>query len=228
MCAEATDARRRARARRLAGLYALTPDLDDTGLLLAKVAAALEGGAIAVQYRHKHAPPALREVQASALARLHAARGALFIVNDDPALAAAVGADGVHLGEDDPGIMIAREIVGPDRLIGISCYNDFERAREAVLAGADYVAFGSFFPSSTKPGARRAEIALLARAHELDVPVVAIGGIHSDNARSLVDAGADAIAAIRDVFDHDDVADITNAALALSRCFGRPADRSLS
>jgi thiamine-phosphate pyrophosphorylase len=151
-------------------------------------------------------------MQALALARLHAARGALLIVNDDPALAANVGADGVHLGEDDASIMSARELLGPDRIIGVSCYNDFDRARAAVDAGADYVAFGSFFPSSTKPSARRADLELLRRARSLDVPVVAIGGIDADNARTLIDAGADAVAVITAVFLHDDPADVRAAA----------------
>jgi thiamine-phosphate pyrophosphorylase len=231
MCAAGIDAGgelRRARARRLAGLYALTPDLDDTALLVAKVTAALEGGAAAVQYRHKTAGEALRRAQAGALARLHAARGALFIVNDDPRLAAAVGADGVHLGEDDPSIAAARELVGPDRLIGVSCYGDVARARAAVAAGADYVAFGSFFASATKPLARRADPALLAGARTLGVPVVAIGGIDAGNARALLDAGADALAVISDVFAHDDPADITRAACAIAACFAPRRSSRLS
>ncbi|HEY3180685.1 MAG TPA: thiamine phosphate synthase [Casimicrobiaceae bacterium] len=217
MSAAVTDSalRRRSRAQRLRGLYAVTPALDDTTLLLAKVAAALEGGATAVQYRCKDATESLRQMQALALARLHAARGALLIVNDDPALAANVGADGVHLGEDDASIMSARELLGPDRIIGVSCYNDFDRARAAVDAGADYVAFGSFFPSSTKPSARRADLELLRRARSLDVPVVAIGGIDADNARTLIDAGADAVAVITAVFLHDDPADVRAAAKSI-------------
>ena len=217
MSAAATDAVlcRRSRAQRLRGLYALTPELDDTTMLLAKVAAALEGGATAIQYRNKNATASLRQMQAFALARLHAARGALYLVNDDPALAASVGADGVHLGEDDASIMSARELLGPDRIIGISCYNDFERARAAVEAGADYVAFGSFFPSSTKPAARRADLGLLQRARSLNVPVVAIGGIDADNARMLIDAGADAVAVISAVFASRDPARVRESARAL-------------
>ncbi|MET0205296.1 MAG: thiamine phosphate synthase [Casimicrobiaceae bacterium] len=214
-----TAGARRLRARRIAGLYALTPDLDDTTQLVAAVRAALEGGAAAVQYRHKSAPVALRHAQASALARLHAARGALYIVNDDPALAAEVGADGVHLGADDASVIAARELLGPDRLIGVSCYDDYARAEAAVQAGADYVAFGSFYPSATKPAARHAGVELLHRARSLGVPVVAIGGIDASNARALVDAGADAVAVIRDVFDRTDAADITRAAAALAACF---------
>jgi thiamine-phosphate pyrophosphorylase len=198
-------ARRRARARRIAGLYAITPDLADTADLTARVTAALAGGAAAVQYRNKVADAALRHAQAHALARVHALRGGVLIVNDDAALAAAVGADGVHVGEDDASIVAAREIVGPDRLVGASCYNDLDRARAAVAAGADYIAFGSFFSSTVKPNARRAELELLAAARALDVPVVAIGGITADNASSLVGAGADAVAVITAVFDAPDV-----------------------
>jgi thiamine-phosphate pyrophosphorylase len=215
----ATDealARRRARARRIAGLYAVTPDTADTANLALRVAAALAGGASAIQYRNKTADAALARTQAQALARVHALRGGLYIVNDDAALAAEVGADGVHVGEDDGAIAVAREIVGPDRLIGASCYDDFERARAAVDAGADYVAFGSFFPSSVKPGARRADVSLLERARMLGVPVVAIGGITADNARELFRAGADAVAVITAVFDAPDV---EAAAHAITACF---------
>ena len=212
---------RRARARRLVGLYAVTPDLADTTVLIARVEAALEGGACAIQYRNKSADPVQRSVQAAALARVHASRGGLFIVNDDAALAAAVGADGVHLGEDDPGIAAARDLVGPGRIIGISCYDDFERAEAAVAAGADYVAFGSFFASSVKPGARRADIALLGRAKSLGVPVIAIGGITADNAGDLRRAGAHAVAVISAVFHAPDV---TSAARAIA---GQWRERSL-
>ncbi len=196
---------RRARARRIAGLYAVTPDLADTADLVARVAAALAGGAGAVQYRNKTADPALKRAQAAALARVHAARGAVFIVNDDPALAAAVGADGVHIGGSDGSVAAAREIVGPDRIIGVSCYDDPALAESAVADGADYVAFGSFFPSSVKPGARRADVALLLNARHLGVPIVAIGGITPANARELACAGADAVAVISAVFDAPDV-----------------------
>lgn len=196
---------RSARARRLVGLYAVTPDLADTADLVARVEAALAGGAGAIQYRSKGATAALRLRQAAALARISAKRGALFIVNDDAALCAAVGADGVHLGEADGSAAAARAIVGPERIIGISCYNDFALAEAAVAAGADYVAFGSFFPSSVKPEARRADVALLARAGTLGVPVVAIGGITAENAGSLERAGAQAVAVISAVFDPPDV-----------------------
>jgi thiamine-phosphate pyrophosphorylase len=224
MPAAATDdstALRRARVRRLAGLYAVTPDLADTADLVARVEAAITGGASAIQYRNKTADPALARAQAAALARVHAARGALYFVTDDPVLAAAVGADGVHVGEDDGAIAAARAIVGPDRLVGVSCYNEFERARAAVAAGADYVAFGSFFLSSVKPEALRAELSLLRDASSLGVPVVAIGGIDADNAGDLFSAGADAVAVISAVFAAGDVADATETLMKVVRRHGR-------
>jgi thiamine-phosphate pyrophosphorylase len=199
------SARRRGRAQRVAGLYAVTPDLADTDALATRVASALAGGAAAIQYRNKSADAALQRAQAMALARVHAIRGGLFIVNDDAELAVEAGADGVHVGEDDAAIAAARAIVGPDRIVGASCYNDLARARDAVAAGADYVAFGSFFPSPVKPGARRADVGLLGPARAFGVPVVAIGGITADNARVLVRAGASAVAVITAVFDAPDV-----------------------
>jgi thiamine-phosphate pyrophosphorylase len=211
-----TLARRRERASRVAGLYAVTPELDDTSELAARVEAAIAGGAGAIQYRNKSAAAALKRSQAEALARVTAARGALFIVNDDAALCADVDADGVHLGEDDAAIAAARGVVGPERIVGASCYNEYARAEAAIAAGADYVAFGSFFPSRVKPDARRADVALLHRAAVLGVPVVAIGGITADNAGVLVRAGAHAVAVISAVFDAPDV---TAAARAIAAAF---------
>jgi thiamine-phosphate pyrophosphorylase len=209
---ERASALRRGRAARVAGLYAVTPDAADTADLAARVDAAIAGGATAIQYRAKSAAPATRREQAEALARIAAARGALFIVNDDAALAAAVGADGVHIGEDDGGIEAARRLLGPDAIVGVSCYDDFALGEAAAAAGADYVAFGSFFPSTVKPGARRADIALLGRAAVLRVPVVAIGGIDEDNAGTLIAAGADALAVISAVFGAPDPGGVLRAA----------------
>jgi len=205
--------------RQLRGLYAVTPDIVDIAVLVAKVEAAIAGGAQAIQYRNKAASPSLRRKQAAMLARVCAGGGALFVVNDDVALAREVGASGVHLGEDDGDLARARTSLGEGMLIGVSCYNDIARAKRLVAEGADYVAFGSFHPSSTKPDARRAEPALLRRARGLRVPVVAIGGITPANARALVEAGADALAVITAVFNHEKLADITRAAAAIVACF---------
>jgi thiamine-phosphate pyrophosphorylase len=208
-----------ARKARLCGLYAVTPDEPDTARLLALAEAAMAGGANAIQYRNKTASAQVRHAQAAQLARVCVGRGVLLIVNDDPWLAREVDAAGVHLGEDDGNLGAARAIVGEARMIGVSCYDDLGRAKHVVAQGADYVAFGSFFPSRVKPGARRPDVALLAQAKSLGVPVVAIGGITAGNARMLAEAGADAVAVISDVFAHDDVADVTRAAAAIAACF---------
>jgi thiamine-phosphate pyrophosphorylase len=219
MPVERIDGAREKRACRVAGLYAVTPDSADTQTLVANVVAAVEGGARVVQYRNKTLDARARREQAQALAATRTVRRALFIVNDDPDLARDVDADGVHLGEDDGSIANARARVGTDRIIGVSCYDDPDRARAAVAAGADYVAFGSFFASPIKPDARHARIELLAHARSLGVPVVAIGGITAANAGVLIDAGADAVAVISDVFAHENVADVQRAAAAIARCF---------
>jgi thiamine-phosphate pyrophosphorylase len=201
------------------GLYAVTPDLADTPLIAAKVGAAIAGGAAVVQYRNKAASAALRREQAERLADICRQGDALFVVNDDARLARDVSADGVHLGEDDGSLAAVRALVGEAMLIGVSCYNAFDRAEAAVADGADYVAFGSFYPSRVKPGARRADVALLRAATALGVPVVAIGGITAANARALVEAGAGAVAVISDVFAHDEPAEIMRAAAAIAACF---------
>lgn len=196
---------RAARAARLRGLYVVTPDAEDIVALAARVEAAIDGGASVVQYRNKTAASAAQRTQAYALAVLCRARDVLYIVNDDPELAAVVNADGVHLGEDDADVARARAIVGPHALIGVSCYNDLARARTLADAGADYLAFGSLFDSSVKPDARRAPLDLLRAARSLGLPIVGIGGIDAGNAAEVVDAGADAVAVISAVFDAEDV-----------------------
>jgi thiamine-phosphate pyrophosphorylase len=191
----------------ISGLYALTPDLLDSDELVGRVAAALSGGVGAVQYRNKIASPPLQRAQALALRDLCATQGAIFIVNDSVDLAYAVDADGVHLGRDDPPIAHARRKLGRTAIIGASCYDSLELAGTAVAAGADYVAFGSFFPSLTKPDAVRAETSLLTAAKSRwNVAVVAIGGITAAAAPALIDAGADALAVISAVFDATDIA----------------------
>ena len=210
--------------RQLRGLYAITPDIVDIAVLVAKVEAAIAGGAQAIQYRNKTAPHSLKRKQAAMLARVCGGGGAIFIVNDDVALAREVGAAGVHLGEDDGDIGQVRARLGEGMLIGASCYNDLSRAKRLVAEGADYVAFGSFYPSVTKPGARHADPTLLRRAKSLRVPIVAIGGITAANGRALVEAGADALAVISAVFDPDDLAEVTRAAAAIVACFDSTKD----
>jgi thiamine-phosphate pyrophosphorylase len=206
------------RAReRVRGLYAVTPDTPDTQRLVELTRAALAGGARVVQYRNKDAPRDLLLEQARALKVLCAAERAAFIVNDYVDVALEVDADGIHIGRDDPGYGAAREAVGPDKIVGVSCYRSLDNARAAQASGADYVAFGSFFASRVKPGAVRAPLDLLIEAKaELTVPVVAIGGITPENAPQLGRAGADAIAVISALFD---AADVTAAARKLIESF---------
>jgi thiamine-phosphate pyrophosphorylase len=185
------------------GLYLITPDDADTPRLLARVASVLPHAAL-LQYRNKPADAALRRVQAEALAGLCRAQGVPLVINDDAALAQAVGAAGVHLGEDDGDLAAARNLLGDDAIVGVSCYNEAARARTAAEAGARYIAFGAFFPSGTKPNARRATPDLLLGSADLGLPRVAIGGITPDNARGLVEAGADLLAVIGGVFDAPD------------------------
>lgn len=199
----------------LRGLYAITPDEPDTARLLARIGAVLDRATL-LQYRNKAADPALRRAQASALAALCREAGVPLIINDDVALAEAVGAAGVHLGEHDGEFAAARERLGAEALIGVSCYDDLTRAHAAAAAGADYIAFGAFFPSTTKPNARRATPDLLRDSAALGLPRVAIGGITPDNGGSLVAAGADLLAVIGGVFDAPDPA---AAARAFRRCF---------
>jgi len=198
------------------GLYAITPDEPDIGRLLARVETVLAAGTTWLQYRNKQASDDLRVEQALALNSLCSAYGVPLIINDDWALAAAIGASGAHLGENDGELAIAREALGAEAILGASCYDDLRLARLAVLAGASYVAFGAFYPSSTKPDARCASLSTLREAASLGVPLVAIGGITPDNARPLIEAGANLVAVISGVFDAPDPAEAVRAYLS---CF---------
>ena len=197
------------------GLYAITPDTDNSEQLIEQVSAALDGGARILQYRNKGSDAVRRLWQANILKSLAQSRGAIFIVNDDVALAEAIRADGVHLGRDDDAIAAARARLGEAAIIGASCYNSLELARSAVAAGASYVAFGAVFASGTKPGAVHAPLSLFADAARLGVPRVAIGGITTDNAGQVVAAGADAIAVIGGLFNGDGIAERAAALAAL-------------
>lgn len=211
------------RSKRIRGLYAITPETSDVDWLCARVAAVLEGGAGVIQYRSKGVHAGRRREHAGRLLELCRARGALLIVNDDVALAREIRADGVHLGGDDTPPEAAREALGDAALIGISCYDSLVRAREAQTRGANYVAFGSFFPSAVKPDAVRAPLELLGAARAvLDLPIVAIGGITPDNARILIEAGADALAVISALFQ---VPDSGGAARRLTGLFAMRDER---
>ena len=193
---------------KLKGLCAVT--LDDMLLprLSALVKAALDGGAPFVQYRNKIAPRALRRAQAAEMLRICRGAGARLIINDDVWLAVEIGADGAHVGRGDaPGgsLLAAREALGPKRLLGVSCYDSVALAEEAAKAGADYIAFGSMFPSRTKPDTIQAPLEVLGEARRFGLPVVAIGGITLENAPQLIEAGADALAVVSDLFDAMDI-----------------------
>ena len=195
-----------AEPQRLRGLYAITPPGLGLAGDLAVVEAALRGGVVLLQYREKDADAASRLATAHALRRLCRQFGARLLINDDLVLALAVAADGVHLGVSDGDLRVARQALPAGCLLGASAYGDFERARAAVAAGADYVAFGSVHPSATKPLAPPAAWSLFARCRaELGVPSCAIGGITLDNAPPLLAAGADMLAVISDLFTAADV-----------------------
>lgn len=190
------------------GLYAITPDIEQPrGALLAQVEAALEGGAVIVQYRRKQRSRTDALADLATLRPLCAAARAPLIVNDDIELACAAAADGVHLGRDDGDWATLAADRTRSLLVGVSCYDDLDRARTAAALGADYVAFGSFFPSDTKPLARPCPLGVLREARrELALPIVAIGGISPENGASLVRAGADFLAVINGLFAQPDVA----------------------
>lgn len=188
------------------GLYAITPESVDTATLLGQVKQVLRGGAQLLQYRSKSENVALKHEQATELLALCRTFHVPLIINDDMRLAALIDADGVHLGETDPALKEARINLGPDKIIGVSCYQDLDRALQFAEQGADYVAFGSFYPSSTKPQARPCSLSLLTQAKaKLQVPIVAIGGITPENAPALIHAGADAVAVITALFEAADI-----------------------
>lgn len=207
------------------GLYAVTdPELIAAGDLTTQVAAAIAGGAALIQYRVKHGGDLHRRECARALLTLCRERRVPLIINDDVALAASIGADGVHLGRNDADFGSARRRLGPDAIIGVSCYNDLPRATAAAEGGANYVAFGRFFPSRTKPHAGQADVETLRRAKQrLPIPVAAIGGITAVNGAALIAAGADLLAVIQGVFGQNDV---TAAARSIAQLFdGTAQDR---
>lgn len=191
-------------ATKIQGLYAITdPGLIQAEKLIASIEQAILGGAQVVQYRNKLASRSQQYQEARQLSHLCQRHKVCFIINDDPQLARAVNADGVHVGKEDGKIADARKQLGNQAIIGVSCYNQLENAQKAIAQGADYVAFGRFFPSKTKPDAVQADLQLLEQAsQQLTVPIVAIGGVKQDNAQQLIKCGAHAIAVINDLF-HD-------------------------
>ncbi|MGB0129748.1 MAG: thiamine phosphate synthase [Rhodocyclaceae bacterium] len=216
-------------ALRLRGLYAVTPDTADSAGLVAKVRDAISGGAVVVQYRSKLSDALLRRVQAEMLLDVCRNSGVPLVVNDDLAMALRIGADGVHLGHEDVAPLAARGQAQQGFIVGASCYDDLGLALAAARDGASYLAFGAAFPSRTKPGAVHATRALFERARQqFTLPIAAIGGITLDNASALLDAGADLLAVISDLFDSTDVAARAAAYAALFRRFVPSAGASSS
>lgn len=183
------------------GVYVITPDWSDTVRLEAAVAAAIRGGAGAVQYRNKTAAASLRAEQARILARLTQSAGLPFFVDDDADLAIAVGADGLHIGRDDGDLATVRAKLPPAMLLGVSCYGDLDRVVDAVEAGAAYVAIGVMYPSRTKIGARSVPVARIGEARRLGACVVASGGIDASRIALMAEAGADAVGVVSAIFD---------------------------
>ena len=186
------------------GVYLITPDLDDTRRLLALCEDLLTQPVALFQYRNKSASASLKHRQASALLESCRKAGVPLLINDDWRLAADLGADGVHLGRLDDEPAAVRDALGSQALIGVSCYNELARARDAAALDVDYLAFGAVFPSPTKPMAAPAPLHLFTEARTLGKATVAIGGITPDNSAQLRDAGADFIAVISGVFDAPD------------------------
>lgn len=201
----------------LSGLYAIT---DDTLLANSRLEQAVEetltAGCRLIQYRSKLADRDLRLHTAQRLQVLCANHSATLLINDEVELCRKVNAGGVHLGKDDAPIRQARDLLGTDKIIGITCHASVDAAIEAEEAGADYVAFGRFYPSLTKPGASPAPIDVLTEAKaRLRIPIVAIGGINAENGASLVKAGADMLAVINAIFADDNVAENTRKLINL-------------
>lgn len=198
---------------RLRGIYAVADAVLTSGeQLVPAVEQAIRGGACMIQYRDKTGSPAQRHEQAAALQAICARFRIPLIINDDMELARACGAAGVHLGKDDSDPRLARKALGKAAIVGVSCYNDLARAHRAQSDGADYVAFGSVYPSPTKPQAVRASMELMRQAREeLSIPVCAIGGITAANAKPLVDIGIDMLAVISGIFAENDITAATRA-----------------
>lgn len=187
------------------GLYAITQtDGKSSETIIQEVYSVIKGGVSVIQYRDKNPVDALylaKEILA--VCKRHQVP---LIINDDADFANSIGADGVHIGKDDGGVVVARKILGSKAIIGISCYDDINIALKAEAQGVDYVAFGRFFPSSSKPLALPAHTKTLNQAKKrINVPIVAIGGILPENGGELLDAGADVLAVIGGIFEHNPI-----------------------
>jgi len=189
---------------KLSGLYLVTPDWDDTAKMLACSEQALKSGATILQYRHKSADAALRLQQARALQQLCRRYGCLFIINDYVDLCLELDADGIHVGGTDASVAEVRTAVGPDKIVGASCYGDLQLAHRSHQEGASYVAFGGFYPSRIKKYPVTTPFGIVTQSRqEIPLPVVVIGGMTIENCPPLIAAGADMVAAISSVYMTD-------------------------
>ena len=188
------------------GLYAITPNEVNTQHLLAKVESALQAGIALLQYRDKISSKEKKLSRAIALHKLCLKYATPLIINDNPELAYECHAEGIHLGQGDSNISDAREILGDKAIIGITCHHHLELALKAQEQGSNYVAFGRFFNSSTKPGTPLADTHLLRQAKaQLNIPITAIGGLTLENSKEIIKAGADNIAVVEGVFSEDSI-----------------------
>lgn len=180
--------------------------MPDSDCMLKSIERSLEGGTTVIQYRDKSTDQTKRLKQAGSLKQLCDRYNAALLINDDIQLAKQCGAAGVHLGQSDGTVTEARKILGTEAIIGVTCHDSIELAVQAHSEGADYVAFGAFFPSKTKPDAKPAPIDLIARVKsKVNLPIVAIGGITIDNAQQIITAGADMVAVIHALYAQDDI-----------------------
>lgn len=201
----------------ISGLYAITPDETNTDVLLSKIEAALQGGISVLQYRNKLASHKLQTQQARAILPMCKQYRVPLIINDSVKFCMALDADGVHIGADDGNLAEIRARLGSGKILGVSCYNRFDLAQAAQLSGANYVAFGACFASSTKPTAPVASLDLFKLAQvQLNIPAVAIGGVTLENASLAIEAGASSIAVINAIFN---ASDVKSAAQQFSQLF---------
>ena len=192
------------------GLYAITPDQEDNDFLISQVLQAIKGGVKLIQYRSKILHPNQKKIQATAIKKLCDKQNVHLIINDDIELSKNLDAFGVHLGKNDDTLEKAKSILGPDKCIGVSCYNSLERVAEAYEKQASYIALGAFFPTITKPNAPRVSLDILREAQGIgDIPLVAIGGITLENIRVLKKEKINAVALVSSIFNSDNIEETT-------------------
>ncbi len=188
------------------GLYAITPDQKNLSILSSQVESCIKGGAKLIQYRSKKLSKIVQKKQAKQIKIVCNSYNIPLIINDDIELCRNLDADGVHLGENDDSLLKARKLLGPSKIIGISCYNSIDRVKMAIDGGASYVALGACFPTKTKPNAPQVTIDLIKFVlKRFNIPLVAIGGIDNENVELLVKEGVKCVALINALFSAKDI-----------------------